>query len=336
MNKTSLRWMPRALWLAVVLAAPSMAAAPGMPYAVTRHYTLGGTGGWDYLSLDAASHRLFIARDDRVMVVDTTSGKLQGEVPGMQHAHGVALLTAKHQAFVSNGHGDNVTVMDTESLKVTGHIAISGKDPDAIVFDEASGHLLTMNGHSGNLSIIDPQAGKELGTIAVPGRPEFAVTDGSGQLFLNLEDKSQLVRVDLAKRKVLNVWPLEPCDGPTGLALDKANHRLFSVCANGWLVVTDAVDGHQVAKVAISKDPDAVVFDAQRKVVLSPGEEGQLSVVAQDDADHYHLVGNVPTQPSARTLALDPQTHVVYLAAAKAAGKGKPVEGFGVLVMSPQ
>jgi len=248
----------------------------------------------------------------------------------------VALLPAKHQAFVSNGHGDNVTVVDTDALKVTGHIAISGKDPDAIVFDDASGHLLTMNGHSSNISVIDAQAGKELATIAVPGRPEFAVSDGAGQLFLNLEDKSQLVRVDLANKKVLNVWPLAPCDGPTGLALDKANHRLFSVCANGWMIVTDANDGHQVAKIAISKDPDAVVFDAQRRVILSPGEEGKLSVVAQDDADHYHLVGNVPTQPSARTLALDPQTHTVYLAAATAAAKGKPVEGFGVLVVSPR
>ena len=336
MKKTSPRWMPHALWLAVALAAPSMAAAPGMPYAVTQHYALGGTGGWDYLSLDASAHRLFIARDDRVMVVDASSGKLQGEIPGMQHAHGVALLPASHQAFVSNGHGDNVTVVDTDALKVTGHIAISGKDPDAIVFDDASGHLLTMNGHSSNISVIDAQAGKELTTIAVPGRPEFAVSDGAGQLFLNLEDKNQLVRLDLAAKKVLNVWPLAPCDGPTGLALDKANHRLFSVCANGWLVVTDANDGHQVAKLAISKDPDAVAFDAQRKLILSSGGEGKLSVVAQDDANHYRVLGNLPTQPSARTLALDPQSHTVYLAAATAAGKGKPVEGFGVLVVSPR
>lgn len=336
MKKTSLRWMPYALCLTAALSAPSMAAAPDMPYAVSQHYALGGAGGWDYLSLDAASHRLFIARDDRVMVVDTVSGKLLGEVPGMQHAHGVALLPAKHQAFVSNGHGDNVTVVDTDALKVTGHIAISGKDPDAIVIDDASGHLLTMNGHSSNISVIDAQAGKELATIAVPGRPEFAVADGTGQLFLNLEDKNQLVRVDLAANKVQNVWSLAPCDGPTGLAMDKANHRLFSVCANGWMIVTDANDGHQVAKVAVSKDPDAVVYDAQRKVVLSPGAEGKLSVVAQDDADHYHLVGNLPTQPSARTLALDPQTHTAYLAAATASAKGKPVEGFGVLVVSPR
>jgi len=336
MKKSAFRRSPVSMLLALALTVPAMAAAPEMPYAVTQHYELGGAGGWDYLSLDAASHRLFIARDDRVMVMDASSGKLVGEVSGMQHAHGVALLPSKHQAFVSNGHGDNVSVVDTDALKITGHIAISGKDPDAIVFDDATGHLLTMNGHSGNISVIDAQAGKELATINVPGRPEFGVSDGAGQLFLNLEDKNQLARVDLNAKKVLNVWSLGPCDGPTGLAFDKANHRLFSVCANGWLIVTDANDGHQVAKLSISKDPDAVVFDAQRKVILSSGGEGKLSVVAQDDADHYRVVGNLPTQPSARTLALDPQTHTVYLAAAGKAAKGKPVEGFGVLVVAPR
>ncbi|MFC4762227.1 YncE family protein [Dyella koreensis] len=337
MKKSSFLALSIALLLGAVVVAPSTAGTSAeQPYAVTKHYALGGAGGWDYLSLDAANHRLFIARDDRVMVVDTASGKLLTEIPGMQHAHGVALLPSGHQAFVSNGHGDNVTVIDTDALKVTGHIAISGKDPDAIVFDGASGHLLTMNGHSSNISIIDAQAGKELATIAVPGRPEFAVADGKGQLFLNLEDKNQLVRVDLATKKVLNVWSLEPCDGPTGLALDAEHQRLFSVCANGWMVVTDARDGHQVAKLPISKDPDAVVFDAQRHVVLSSGGEGALSVVAQDGVDQYRLLGNLPTQKSARTLALDPQSHTVYLAAASASSKGKPVEGFGVLVVAPR
>jgi len=335
MSKLSFRLLSSALCLAMAAAAPAIAASNNLPYTVAKHYPLGGAGGWDYLSFDAATHHLFIARDDRVMVVDTDSGKLAAEIPGMQHAHGVALLPAKFQAFVSNGHGDNVTVVDTQRLKVTGHIAISGKDPDAIVFDDASGHLLTMNGHSNNISVIDVEAGKELATIAVPGRPEFAVADGKGQLFLNLEDKNQLAQVDLTAKKVLNVWSLGPCDGPTGLAFDAAHQRLFSVCANGWMIVTDAKDGHQVAKLPISQDPDAVVFDAQRRVVLSSGGQGALSVVAQDDADHYRVIGSLPTQKGARTLALDPQSHAVYLVAANAGGKGKPVDGFGVLVVAP-
>ncbi|MFC4528391.1 PQQ-binding-like beta-propeller repeat protein [Dyella halodurans] len=324
------------LLLGSAVAQPAIAASSAdMPYAVTGRYALGGDGGWDYLTLDSSTGRLYIARDNRIMVVDAATGKLLGEVAGMQHAHGVALLPAEHRAYVSNGHGDNVSVVDTRTLKIAGQIALSGKDPDAIVFDEASGHLLTMNGHSNNVSVIDAKAGKELGTIAVPGRPEFAVADGKGQLFLNLEDKNALAHVDLATGKVVKVSPLAPCDGPTGLAFDAANRRLFSVCANGWMIVTDADSGHLVAKLPIGKDPDAVVFDAQRKLVLGSSGEGSLSVVAQDGADHYHVVGNLPTKPSARTLALDSQSHTVYLAAADAAAKGKPVQGFGVLVVTP-
>ena len=333
MKKPSIRLLPLLLAATVL---PTLAASSEAPYAVAARHALGGPGGWDYLSLDAAAHRLYIARDDRVMVMDTGSGRLAGEVAGMQHAHGVALSSSTHEAFVSSGRGDEVTVFDTQTLKVTRHIAVSGKNPDAILFDGASGHLLTMNGRSNNLSVIDAQAGKELSTVALPGRPEFAVADGNGLLYLNLEDKNALARVDLKAGKVTAVWAMAPCDGPTGLALDAAHGRLFSVCDNGWLIVTDAHDGHQVAKVEMGKGPDAVIYDAARHTVLgSAGEDGVLSVVAQDDADHYRLLGNLPTQKSARTMVLDPSTHEVYLAAAAASGKGKPVEGFQVLVAAP-
>ena len=333
MNKRSVRLLPLLLAAA---ALPALAASPVVPYAVTARHPLGGPGGWDYLSLDTAAHRLYIARDDRVMVMDTASGRLAGEVAGMQHAHGVALSPSTHEAFVSSGRGDEVTVFDTQTLKVTRHIAVSGNNPDAILFDGASGHLLTMNGRSNNLSVIDAQAGKELSTVALPGRPEFAVADGNGLLYLNLEDKNSLARVDLKAGKVTAVWPMAPCDGPTGLAFDAANGRLFAVCDNGWMIVTDAHDGHQVAKVAIGKGPDAVIYDAARHLVLgSVGADGVLSVVAQDDADHYHPLANVPTQKSARTMALDPATHEIYLAGATGGGKGKPVEGFEVLVATP-
>lgn len=335
MKKPSARLLCSALWL-LAASAPVLAASSGQTYAATHRYALGGAGGWDYLSLDPAAHRLYIARDDRVMVVDTSDRRLIAEVSGMQHAHGIALSSATHQAFVSNGRGDDVSVVDTQTLKVTGHIAVSGKNPDAILFDGASGHLLTMNGRSDSISVIDAHAGKELSTIAVPGRPEFAVADGKGTLYLNLEDKHALARVDLQAGKVTAVWPLAPCEAPTGLAMDAAHGRLFSVCDNGWMIVSDAVDGHQVARIEVGKGPDAVIYDAERRLVLSSGgDAGLLSVVAQDDADHYHLAGNVPTQRTARTMALDPGTHEVYLVGAAAAGKGKPVEGFNLLVASP-
>ena len=329
----------KALFVACLMAAacvPAMAVTPtAAPYKLTHTYALGGDGGWDYLSIDPASRHVFIARDDRVMVVDSVDGKLLAEIPGMQHAHGIALIPSMHRGFVSNGHGDNVTVIDTDTFKSVGTIAVSGKDPDAIIYDAASGMLLTMNGHSNSISVIDPQAGKEVATIAVPGRPEFAVTDDRGHVFVNLEDKGQLVQVDLKARKVQNVWPLAPCEGPTGLALDARNHRLFSVCDNRWMVVTDADDGHQVARLHIGKGPDAVAFDAERQVVLSSNGDGSLSVIHQDSADRYSERGAVATRPTARTLALNPQTHEVFLVAAHSAGKGWPVTGFSMLTVSP-
>ncbi|MEO8999711.1 MAG: YncE family protein [Rhodanobacter sp.] len=325
-----------AIALFLATAVPAMAATPAaVPvYAVTAQHALGGDGGWDYLSLDPAAHHLFIARNDRVMVVDTTSGKLLAEIPGMQHAHGVALMPAQHRGYVSNGQGDNISVIDTDTFKVVGQIAVSGKDPDAIIVDPASGHVLTMNGDSNNVSVIDPVAGKELTTIAVPSNPEFAVSDGNGNLWVNLEDSGQLAHIDLKSNKLVQAWSLTPCEGPTGLAFDASHQRLFSVCANGVMIVTDAKDGHQVAKLSIGKHPDAVAWDAGRKLVLSSNGEGSLSVVQQFDADHYKVVENVPTLKSARTLALDPDTHEVFLAGARKATKGAPVEGFEVLVVT--
>lgn len=330
--------------MAAAQAAVSPRAIPPMPlappaipaYAVTAQHALGGVGGWDYLSLDPAAHHLFIARDDRVMVVDTTSGKLLAEISGMQHAHGVALMPAQHRGYVSNGKGDNISVIDTDTFKVVGHIAVSGKDPDAIIVDPASGHVLAMNGHSNDISVIDPVAGKELATIALPSNPEFAVSDGKGNLWVNLEDSAQLAHIDLKTDKLLQTWSLAPCEGPTGLAFDASMQRLFSVCANGMLVVTDASNGHHVAEIAIGKRPDAVAWDAERKLVLSSNGEGTLSVVqqyVQHGKEHYRVAATVSTLKSARTLALDPDTHEVFLAGAQKAGKGVPVEGFEVLVV---
>ncbi|RUL79995.1 YncE family protein [Dyella choica] len=324
----------QALALAGLLCTPLWAAAQGQDaYKVTHQYALGGTGGWDYLTLDQAGHRLFIARDDRVMVADSASGKLLKEIPGMQHVHGVALVPSLHRGYASNGHGNNVSVIDLDTLKVTGHIAVSGKDPDAIIYDPATSHVLAMNGDSNNISVIDPASGKELGTIALDGNPEFAVSDGQGNVYNNIEDKAELVQIDSKAGKVLHTWSLAPCEGPTGLALDAANKRLFSACANGWLIVTDATDGHQVAKLPIGKQPDAAGFDPETHEVFASSRQGVLNVYHQDSADQYSKVADVPTMKSARTMALDADSHQIYLVGAKVAEKGKPVSGFTLLVV---
>lgn len=320
-----------AVALGSAVGITAFAATSG--YAVTHRYALGGSGGWDYLTIDAPTHHLLIARNDRVMVVDTRDGKLVGEIPGMQHIHGIALVPKLRRGYVSDGGANAVHVIDLATLKTLRSIAIDGKRPDAIVYDTASGHVLTMNGGSDNATVIDPASDKALTDIPLPGRPEFAVSDGRGHVFANIEDKDELARIDTATTKVDAVWKLAPCDSPSGLAIAPDSRRLFSVCDNRLMVVTDADDGHQVASVPIGKGPDAARFDPATHMVYSSNHDGTLTVVHQDDANHYRVVANVPTQAGARTMALDHATHDIWLVAAAPAPHGAPVTDFTALVV---
>jgi len=319
--------------LAVGSAAAASAFAATPEYAVLQRHPLGGSGGWDYLIIDPVAHHLMIARNDRVMVVDTRDGKLAGEIPGMRHIHGIALVQKLRRGYVSDGAANSVHVIDLDTLKDLRNIPIGGQGPDAIVFDPASGHVLTMNGHSGNASVIDPSSDQAIADIALPGRPEFAVSDDQGHVYANLEDKNELARIDTKTDKVDAVWKLAPCDSPSGLAMDTRTHRLFSVCDNRLMVVTDANDGHQVATVAIGKGPDAARFDPATRLVYSSNHDGTLTVVHEDDANHYRVVANVPTQAGARTMALDRTTHRVWLVAAAPTPRGAPVKDFTALVV---
>lgn len=321
------------LFLAIGSATAAMAFAATPQYAVLQRHPLGGSGGWDYLTIDPAAHHLLIARNDRVMVVDTRDGRLAGEIPGMQHIHGIALVQKLRRGYVSDGAANNVHVIDLDTLKDLRNIPIDGQGPDAIVFDPASGHVLTMNGHSGNASVIDPVSDKAIANIALPGHPEFAVSDGSGHVYANIEDKSELARIDTRTNKVDAVWKLAPCDSPSGLAIDTQSRRLFSVCDNQLMVVADADDGHQVATVPIGKGPDAARFDPATRLAYSSNHDGTLTIVHEDDADHYRVVANVPTQAGARTMALDQATHRVWLVAAAPAPRHTPVKDFTALVV---
>lgn len=307
----------------VVAVSPGMAktaanvAATTTP-AVIKHYQLGGAGGWDYLAMDAASRHLYISRADRVLVMDADSGHLLGTIPGTDGVHGIALAPALHRGYTSNGKADSVTVFDLATLKVEGTIKVTGNNPDAIVFDPASQRVFTFNGHSNNATAIDAASGKVVATIALPGKPEFAVSDGAGHVYANIEDKGELVEIDSRKGSVLATWSLAPGESPSGLAMDVKHRRLFSVCDNGQMIVLDADSGKRMASVPIGDGPDAVAFDVARGLVYSSnGESGTLTVVHQDDADHYSVLANVPTQKSARTLALDTVSGNVYLAAAQ-------------------
>ncbi|HTV86016.1 MAG TPA: YncE family protein [Dyella sp.] len=314
--------------LAYAAAMPSVAAnAAVTPIKVIQQWKLGGAGGWDYLSFDARRRHLFVSRGDRVLVVDVDGGKVIGTIPNTNGVHGVAIADDLHRGFTSNGKSHSVTMFDLDTLKTLATITGTGQKPDAILYDNASHHVFTFNGKSGTASVIDPAKKAVIATIVLPGKPEFAASGDNGHVFVNIEDKSELADIDSATYKVLHVWPLAPCESPSGLAMDRAHQRLFSVCDNRVMTVLDAHDGHRVATVPIGDGPDAVTFDEGTGTVYSSnGESGTLTVVHEDDPDHYTVVANVPTQISARTQALDPQKHRIYLSSAQVAA-GKEANG---------
>lgn len=287
-------------------------------------FKVGGDGGWDFLTLDAASRHLYVTRDDHVMVLDADSGKFLGDITGAKHSHGVVLVPPLKRGYISNGHGDSVSVFDPDTFRIVADIPVGGKDPDVILYDPATHDVFAFNGHSNNVSVIDPVQGKVIAMMDSPGRPEFAVSDGAGNIYFNIEDKSTLAHADAKAHKVLDTWALRPCEGPTGLAIDIVHQRLFSVCANRKMVVVDAGSGRVVTTVPIGDGPDAAAFDAELGVVYSANADGTLTVVRQDDADHYHVVANIATPKRARTMALDPKTHRIYLATADFGASAKP------------
>jgi YVTN family beta-propeller protein len=307
-----------ALGLALTLGAPLAAIAAGAAqagphYAVQQRWALGAPSHWDYLELDPVRHRLFVTRGDRVQVLDPASGKVLGEIPGTAGVHGVALAQDLKLGFTSNGRSNSVTVFDLDTLQVRQELKVDGGNPDAILYEPGSHKLYTFNGKTADVSVFDAATGKPLATIPVGGRPEFAATDGKGRIFLNLEDKAEIAVIDVHHDKLLAHWQLEGCEEPTGLALDSVHGRLFSVCANKVMAVTDSGSGKAVARVAIGSHPDAAAYDSASATVFASNGDGTLSVVHQIDADRYAPTVSVPTAKGARTMALDPASKRVFL-----------------------
>jgi YVTN family beta-propeller protein len=260
-----------------------------------------------------------------VVVLDARDGKRVGDIDGLSGVHGITLADDLHKGFISNGHANTVTVFDPATLKVEQTVDVGAKDPDGIVYDPYSHRVFTFNGDSNDASVIDAKDGKLLGHVVLPGRPEFPVSDGQGHVFDNIESKNALVEIDPVAMKVTATWPLKDCDSPSGLAIDVAHHRLFSVCQNKIMAVTDATTGKPVASVPIGEGPDAARYDAQRGLVFSSnGHSGTLTVVRETTPDHYEVLANVPTQQSARTMALDDASGKIFLSAAELGARPKP------------
>jgi DNA-binding beta-propeller fold protein YncE len=334
-----------ALILTVSAAFAPFPARAATSYTLTNSVVLGGEGGWDYLVYDRAHRHLFISRGTHVMVVDP-AGTVVGDLAGTGGVHGIAIAADLNEGFTSNGRDGSVTVFDLQTLKTIETIPIAGKNPDCIIYDTPSKRVFTFNGGSNDATAIDAVGLKVVGTIALPGRPEFAVSNQNGVLFDNIEDKNEIVAIDAKTDQLINTWPIEPCDGPSGLSIDVAHARLFAVCSNKLMAVVDALNGKVVATPAIGAGPDASAFDPATQLAFSSnGRDGTLTVVHEDSPYAFSVAQTATTKAGGRTMALDPVTHTIYLVTANivlgppAPGETRPTRTitpgtFTLLVMS--
>lgn len=299
----------------LILASALLTAGPS-GYHVAKKIVLGGEGGWDYLTVDSKARRVYISRGTHVMVVDADTGALLGDIPNTNGVHGIAIAPDFDKGFISDGRDGTVTIFDLKTLKILG-TAPTGKNPDAIIYDPVSKRVFAFNGASKDATAIDAKTGTVAGTIPLGGKPEFAVADEKGHVFVNIEDKSEIVQFDSNKLAVENHWSIAPGEEPSGLAIDRKHRRLFSVCANKLMVVVNADDGKIVTTLPIGAGTDAAGFDPETGFAFSSNGDGTLTVVHADSPDKYSVVETVTTLRRARTMALDAKTHQVYTVSAE-------------------
>jgi DNA-binding beta-propeller fold protein YncE len=307
----------------------SLLAQSSSSYRVTHTYTLGGDGSWDYIVADPPNHRLFIARQTRVMVVDEDKGTLLGEVTGIDGAHGTAVAEATGHGFATSGNDKSVVMFDLKTFKALGRIP-AAEDADAIIYDSASNRVFTFNGDAHSSTVIDPRAGKLITNIPLGGKPEYGVSAGDGKVYANLTDTSEVVEIDAKTATVARRWSTAPCKQPVAMAIDTAHHRLFSGCRSGVLAVSDYQAGKIVATAPIGMGADGAGFDAASSNVFASNADGTLTVIHQDAPDQYHVLENIQTPPASRNMGLDPTNHRVYIVSAKfgpvpAGGRRGPV-----------
>ena len=299
--------------LCIAFATPAQLSAQ-QPYKIIDKWKIGGDGGWDYLLADPPAHRLYITRGAQVLVLDTATGKQVGAIAGLHGTHGIALDTAGKFGYISDGGGNAVVVFDRVTLATVATIPTGGQNPDGIVFEPATQTVWAFEGRSKDAAVIDTATRKVVATIALPGKPEFPAVDGKGQVFDNIEDKSEIVRLDAHTDTITATWPLTGCEGPSGLAFDVAGARLFSVC-DKHMAVTDSNTGKSLATPAIGDGPDAAGWDAAHGLAFASCGEGVLAVV--DTAKSaYPTIETLPTQRGARTMAYDAASDRIYLVTA--------------------
>ncbi len=314
-----------------LILTPAVLISQTSGYKITGSINIGGKGWWDYASVDAPMHRLYISNADRIHVINLKTNKVVGEIDGLSGVHGAVFADALGKGFISNGRSDTVTVFNLKTLKKTGEIHVTGKDPDAIVYDPFSERVFTMNGRSDNITAIDAKTNKVVGTIKLEGGPEFVVSNGKGLMFVNLEDKSKVVEFNPKTLKIIKTWSLAPAKGPSGLAIDTKNEILFSGCHNKMMAISNGKTGKLITTVPIGGHVDACRYDPETHLAFSSNGEGTLTVIKEISPKKFKVIDNITTEKGLRTMALDPDTHNIYLPGMIKGKNGN--KSFGVLIL---
>jgi DNA-binding beta-propeller fold protein YncE len=305
--------MKKLLTAGVVIAA----AFAGEGYKVITRYKIGGTGGWDYVTVDSNGRRIYASHGNVVDVLDADSGKIVGQIPQLHGVHGIAIAPDLNKGFISNGQSNSVTVFDLKTRARLGEPAVGGKNPDSICYEPKTKRIFTFNGRSNDSTAIDAKSNEIVKTFPVGPKPEFCVVDGTGKIYVNLEDSSEIVEIDAAKPDVTRRAQLTPCEGPSGLAIDVKNKKLFSVCSNKMMAITDIPTLKVVGTVPIGPGTDGAGFDPGTGLAFSANGGDATMTIVKPVNGKYTAVDNVPTERGARTMAVDLQTHRLYLLGAE-------------------
>jgi DNA-binding beta-propeller fold protein YncE len=282
-------------------------------YKITGKINIGGEGRWDYTAVDVPAHKLYVSHGTKVHVIDLTSNKVIGEISGLHGVHGIAFADEFNKGFISNGMNDTVTVFDLNTFKTTGNINVTGKNPDAIVYDPFTKRIFTFNGRSSNATAIDAKTNKVVGTLILDGKPEFAVSNGKGLMYVNLENKNQISEFNPKTLKVNKTWSIVPGESPSGLAFDIKNNILFAGCDNKLMAIVNSKSGKVITTKPIGGRVDACGFDLETKLAFSSNGEGTLTVIHEISPSEFTVIDNIETGKGLRTMALDPTTHNIYL-----------------------
>jgi len=305
------------LLMTVVLCflLPKASASPG-GYALVKKIPIPGQGSWDYLAIDEAARRLYVSHGTQVEVLDVDSGAIVGKIANTLGVHGIAIASELGRGFVSNGQSSTVTIFDLKTLNTISEVP-TGKKPDAIIYDPATSRVFAFNGGSNSATAIQAADGKVAGTIDLGGGPEFAVADGNGYVYDNLEDESLVLKINSRTLKVEQRWPTAPCISPSSMAMDRPNRRLFLGCRSKVMAVMNADTGQVITTLPIGDHVDATAFDTETKLIFNSNGEGTITVIHQDGPDKYSVVESVKTLPRAKTMTLDPKTHQLFLSTAE-------------------